>query len=143
MKRVIYPLYAAADEAKAKPILEALKAKGVTVRDGQADPNKGDVLLLFLSRNFHADGPEADTFFRLREGRKLIIPVNLDGCTPPDELQNALMARHALDGRKYGLDELAELIAKAADGEGKNRLPLILSAAAAVILLILGIVVLR
>ena len=50
MKRIIYPLYAAADEAKAKPILEALQAKGVAVRDGRANPGREDALLLFLSR---------------------------------------------------------------------------------------------
>ena len=58
MKRAIYPLYAPADESRVKPILDALEAKGVTVRT--ADPRKGDALMLFLSENLSADSPEAD-----------------------------------------------------------------------------------
>ena len=142
MKRAIYPLYAPADEGKVQPILTALKAKGVAVRDPQAKAGKGDALLLFLSGNFSAEGPEADDFFRLNVGRELVIPVNLDNTMPPETLQNALMARHTLNGAKYGPEELADRIAKAVKGDGKNRLPLILSIAAAVILLAVGAVVL-
>ena len=111
MKRAIYPLYAPADESRVKPILDALKKKGVAVR--AADPRKGDALMLFLSENVAADSPEADAFFRLNAGRALVIPVNLDGSTPPEELQRALMARHGLDGQKYGPEELADRIATA------------------------------
>lgn len=142
MKRAIYPLYAAADENKVRPILDALQKEGATVRDGGATPGREDALLLFLSKSVAADGPEADAFFRLNAGRALVIPVNLDGAAPPEALQNALMARHTLDGAKYGPQELAERIARAARGEGKNRLPLILSAAAAVILLVVGGIIL-
>ena len=140
MKRAIYPLYAPADESRVKPILDALKKKGVTVRG--ADPRKGDALMLFLSENVAADSPEADAFFRLNAGRALVIPVNLDGCTPPEELQRALMARHGLDGQKYEPEELADRIATAAMGDRRNRLPLILSLAAAVTLLVVGGIVL-
>ena len=73
MKRAIYPLYAPADESRVKPILDALKKKGVTVR--AADPRKGDALMLFLSENVAADSPEADAFFRLNAGRALVIPA--------------------------------------------------------------------
>ena len=139
MKRAIYPLYAPADANTVKPILDALKQEGVTVRDGGANIGKGDALLLFLSSGLQADSPAAETFFRYNEGRELIIPVNLDGCTPPADLQSALMARHSLDGRKYTGEEMASLIAKAL--EGKNRLPLILSVAAAAILLAVGILI--
>ncbi len=138
MKRAIYPLYAPADESRVKPILDALKKKGVAVR--AADPRKGDALMLFLSENVAADSPEADAFFRLNAGRALVIPVNLDGSTPPEELQRALMARHGLDGQKYGPEELADRIATAAMGDRRNRLPLILSLAAVALLLVGGIV---
>ena len=138
MKRAIYPLYAPADESRVQPILDALKKKGVTVR--AADPRKGDALMLFLSESLAADSPEADAFFRLNAGRTLVIPVNLDGCTPPEELQRALMARHGLDGQKYGPEELADRIATAAMGDRRNRLPLILSLAAVALLLVGGIV---
>ena len=138
MKRAIYPLFAAADESKARPILNALKARGVTVRDGKTDPGKEDALLLFLSGALQENDPAAEQFFRFNEGRALIIPVNLDGTTPPESLQNALMARHTLDGAKYGTEELADRIARAAKGDGKSKLPLILSVAAAVILLAVG-----
>ncbi|MBQ7754595.1 MAG: hypothetical protein IJR78_02555, partial [Clostridia bacterium] len=136
MKRAIYPLYAPADEGRVKPILDALQQKGVTVRTKA--PGKGDALVLFLSENLPAEGPETDAFFRLNAGRELVIPVNLDGSTPPEELQSALMARHALDGRKYGTAELADLIAKAVAGEKKSRLPLALALVAAAALLAVG-----
>ena len=136
MKRAIYPLYAPADEGRVKPILDALQQKGVTVRTKA--PGKGDVLVLFLSENLPAEGPETDAFFRLNAGRELVIPVNLDGSTPPEELQSALMARHSLDGRKYGTAELADLIAKAVAGEKKSRLSLVLSLIGAAALLAVG-----
>ena len=135
MKRAIYPLYAPADEGRVKPILDALEQKGVTVR---TSPGKGDALMLFLSKEVTADGPVADRFIRLNAGRELVIPVNLDGCPVPEELQSALMARHGLDGQKYGTAELADLIAKAVAGEKKSRLPLILSLLAAAALLAVG-----
>ena len=138
MKRAIYPLYAPTDESSVRPILDDLQKRGFTVRNGQAKAGKDDALLLFLSEAISAEGPEADAFFRLNAGRALVIPVNLDGCTPPKDLQNVLMARHALDGRKYGTAELTELIAKAAGGEKKNRLPLILSLLGMAALLIVG-----
>ena len=141
MKRAIYPLYAPADESKVRPILDAVQEKGVTVRDPGTNLGKGDALVLFLSRNVTAEGPEAEAFFRLNAGRALVIPVNLDGCTPPEELQNALMARHALDGRKYSVRELADLIAKAV-GTGSNRLPLVLSLIGAAALLLVGGIIL-
>ena len=138
MKRAIYPLYAPNDESSVRPILDELQKRGFTVRSGQAKAGKDDALLLFLSEAISAEGPEADAFFRLNSGRELVIPVNLDGCTPPKDLQNVLMARHALDGRKYGTAELTELIAKAAAGEKKNRLPLILSLLGVAALLVVG-----
>ena len=138
MKRAIYPLYAPNDESRVRPILDDLQKRGFTVRNGQAKAGKDDALVLFLSENISAEGPEADAFFRLNSGRELVIPVNLDGCTPPKDLQNLLMARHALDGRKYGTAELTELIAKAVGGEKKNRLPLILSLLGMAALLIVG-----
>ena len=81
MKRAIYPLYAPADESRVKPILDALGQRGVTVRS--AKPGKKDALMLFLSESLSADSPAVDDFFRLNAGRELVIPVNLDGCTPP------------------------------------------------------------
>ena len=143
MNRAIYPLYAPADEGKVTALLEALRQQGVTVRSAQEEPGKRDALVLFLSESIAADSPVLDTFFRLSAGRELVIPVNLDGCTPPEALQNALMARHALDGTKYSTQELAERIAVAPRSQRKSNLPLALSVAAALILLIVGGVILR
>ena len=139
MKRAVYPLYTPADESRVKPILDALKAKGVTVR--KDDPRKGDALVLFLSEAVKADSPVVDQFFRLNAGRELVIPVNLDGSTSPEELQNALMARHAIFAQRYAPAELAELIRKALPE--KRLLPLILSLAAVALLLVGGILLFR
>ena len=137
MKRVIYPLFAPADESKVLPILDALQKKGVSVRSRKAAAAKRDVLLLFLSQALTADSPEADEFFRLNAGRELVIPVNLDGSAPPEELQHALMARHAIFAQRYATEELSLRI-KEAVPETKP-LPLILSLAAALLLLAVGI----
>ena len=138
MKRAVYPLYAPADESRVKPILDALKAKGVTVR--KDDPRKGDALVLFLSEAVKADSPVVDQFFRLNAGRELVIPVNLDGCTPPEELQRALMARHAIFAQRYAPAELAELIRKALPE--KRPLPLILALLGAAAFLAVGAILL-
>ena len=138
MKRAVYPLYAPADESRVKPILDALKAKGVTVR--KDDPRKGDALVLFLSEAVKADSPAVDEFFRLNAGRELVIPVNLDGSTPPEELQNALMARHAIFAQRYAPAELAELIRKALPE--KRPLPLILALLGAAAFLAVGAILL-
>ena len=140
MKRAVYPLYAPADESRVKPILDALKAKGVTVR--KDDPRKGDALVLFRSEAVKADSPAVDEFFRLYAGRELVIPVNLDGSTPPEELQNALMARHTLDGRKYSAEELSDLVAKAVKGDKKSLLPLILTLIGSAAFLAVGTILL-
>ena len=121
-----------------KPILDALKAKGVTVR--KDDPRKGDALVLFLSEAVKADSPVVDQFFRLNAGRELVIPVNLDGSTPPEELQNALMARHAIFAQRYAPAELAELIRKALPE--KRPLPLILALLGAAAFLAVGAILL-
>ena len=140
MKRAIYPLYTSADESRVKPILQALKERNVPVHT--AAPRKGDALVLFLSENLGLDSPAVDRFFRLNAGRALVIPVNLDGCTPPEELQNALMARHGLDGTRYGTEELADRIAKATKGDKKSRLPLILALLGAAAVLVVGAIIL-
>ena len=62
MKRAIYPLYASADENTVKPILQALRDRNANVRDPRSKAGQGDALLLFLSKNVVADGPEADAF---------------------------------------------------------------------------------
>ena len=142
MKRTIYPLYAPTDADAVQPILDALSEKGCSLRNPKGSPRKEDALLLFLSESVSAKGPLAEAFFRLNAGRELVIPVDLDGSTPPLELQSALMARHTLDGQKYGSDELADRIARAVEVGRKNRLSLILSVAAATILMAAGGIVL-
>ena len=117
MKRAVYPLYAPADESRVKPILDALEAKGVTVR--KDDPRKGDALVLFLSEAVKADSPVVDQFFRL---------------------QNALMARHAIFAQRYAPAELAELIRKALPE--KRPLPLILALLGAAAFLAVGAILL-
>ena len=140
MKRAIYPLYATADESRVRPILEALRQQGVRVRETAAKVGKRDGLLLFLSENVSADSPTADAFFRLSVGRELVIPVDLDGSAPPEELHRALMARHTLDGRKYSAAELAGRIVSPL--RIRWKIAPLLAAAAAVILLTAAVIIL-
>ena len=82
MKRAIYPLYAPSDEGQVKPILNALAARGLTVRTG-AVPGKGDALVLFLSENLADNERVADDFSRdSRRGDACAQPLRVSLSLP-------------------------------------------------------------
>ncbi|MBR0081136.1 MAG: hypothetical protein IJP98_00195 [Clostridia bacterium] len=135
-QRNVYSLYHAQDEATVLPILAALRRAGLSVRDRAKAPKKGDAVLLFLSASVTAEAQETDAFLQL-DGRGFeTVPVNLDGCRPPQEIANALIAQHTILAERYGADELADKIKTAL--KKPNPLPWILIAAGAVVLLTLG-----
>ncbi len=131
MKQTICPLYVPADAEAVRPVLEALRKKGVTVREADK-PKRGDAVLLFLSENLSEDSPAAAQFFALRSKNATLIPVALDSSTPPELIKNALLARHMIIAERYSVDELAERIASAVGK--KSPLPWIIGIAGAAIL---------
>ena len=128
MKQTIYPLYTPADAEAVRPILDALRKKGVTVREAD-EPKRGDAVLLFLSENLKEDSPAAEQFFAVQAKTATLIPVALDGSTPPELIKNALLARHTIAAERYSAEELADRIASAV--RKKSRLPWIIGIAAA------------
>ena len=111
-KHSLHPLFAAEDEPIVRPILETLKEKGFSIGGGKA-PKKNDTVLFFLSKNLAEDSPVIDEFLRLDAQKLHIIPVNLDGATPPALIGNAMLARNTIFASRYSTQELSERIAEA------------------------------
>ncbi|MBR4906261.1 MAG: hypothetical protein IKZ44_05335 [Clostridia bacterium] len=132
MKQTICPLYAPADAEAVRPVLDALRKKGVPVRKTDK-PKRGDAVLLFLSENLKEDSPAAAQFFAIQSKTASLIPVALDESTPPELIKNALLARNTIAAERYSADELAERIASAV--AKKNRLPWIIGIAGAAVLI--------
>ncbi len=141
-KKKLFPLYAKTDETKVMPILDALKAQGFPVAGAGEEPRKGGVMLLFLTDHFQEDPTRMETFFRCDAKGIDAVPVNLDGTKPPEVIENALYSRNTIFAKRYSIGELASRIATAKPFEVTQKpLPIILAAAAAVLVLA-GLIVL-
>ncbi|MBR3179234.1 MAG: hypothetical protein IKF49_06925 [Clostridia bacterium] len=134
-QRTVYPLYCKENADAVRPILAALKKSGLSVQTGSA-PKDSDAVLLFLSSDLTSESEVTDTFLRCDSKGMEVLPVNLDGCTPPEVFQNALIARHSIMAERYGAEELAQKIKEAL--KKPSRLPWILLAAALVVLIGIG-----
>jgi hypothetical protein len=144
-KRTLYPLFAAADEQAVRPILDALKEKGFAV-DQENSPKKNGAVLFFLSKNLTDASPEIDRFLQLDAQKSEVIPVNLDGSTPPKLIENAIMARHTIFAERYTTKELVDRIADALKQPvaiASKTWKWIVAAAAVVLLAVVGIVLWR
>lgn len=140
-KRKLFPLYAPSDAEAARPILDALKARGFSVAEPGEEPGKGGVMLLFLTERLGDEGAVMDTFFGWDAKGVDTVPVNLDGSKPPELIENALYSRNTIFAERYSLEELSERIATAKPFErGKKPLPILLGAAA--VLVLAGVVLL-
>ncbi len=144
-KRTLYPLFAAQDEPTVRPILDALKKKGFAV--GKAhEPKKNDAVLFFLSKNLEETSPEIDAFLRFDAQKLDVIPVDLDGSTPPALIGNAIMARHSIAAGRYTTEELCDRISDAAKKPGAvspKTWKRIAAAGAIVLLAVIGVAVWR
>lgn len=144
-KQTLFPLFAAEDAGKVQPILDALKAKGFSIGSAEKTPKKGDTVLFFLSEKLTESSDVIDAFLRHDAGKREIIPINLDGSTPPALIENALMARNTIFAERYSAEELASRIADAL----KKPVPIavtklrkwLIAAAAVIVLAVVGIVV--
>ena len=144
-RRTLYPLFPAADEPIVRPLLDALKGKGFAV-DPEHSPKKNDAVLFFLSKNLEETSPEVDRFLQLDAQNCDVIPVNLDGSTPPALIENALMARNSIFADRYTAEELVDRIAGALKKPVAIASKLrkwIIAAAAVVLAAVVGIVLWR
>ncbi len=145
-KTTLIPLYAEADEPRVRPVLDALRQKRFSVSDDAQNPKTDGIVLFFLSENIGNDAAAIDRFLALDTRKAEIIPVNLDGSTPPAPIGNAIMARNTIFAERYSVEELAGRIAdaavKPAAAVSRTR-NWIIAAAAAAVLALVGIVLWR
>jgi Leucine-rich repeat (LRR) protein len=144
-KHTLYPLFTAEDEQSVRPILDALKNKGVSISEAPV-PKKNSAVLFFLSKHVTEESPVTDAFLRLDAQKLDVIPVNLDGSTPPKLIETAIMARNTIFAERYTLEELVDRIADALKKPVAIASKLrkwIIAAAAVVLLAVVGIVLWR
>ena len=139
-KKKLFPLFAEADKERVAPILDALRAKGFPIADESEMPKKSGVMLLFTSERLNEAITLMETFFANDAKGVETVPINLDGSTPPELLKNALYSRNTIFAERYSVEELAQRIATAKPFEAtKKPLPIILTAAAAALMIAGGI----
>lgn len=144
-KRMIHALYAQADEPRVRPILDALRAKGFATASAERAP-KNAAVLFFLSKNLTEQSQAVDDFLRLDARGAYSIPINLDGSTPPELIDNALLARNTIYAERYSTAELAARVADALKTPSVLRPKLagwLIAAAAAALLAVTVFVLIR
>lgn len=136
-------LSAEADRDALRPILDALKEKGLRVSAAEGSLKKGEILLAALSGHFYADGEKQKTLLEaLSTGAENVLPLKLDEAEIPEALMNALYTRNIImaDGRDASL--IAERVLSAIP-EKKSALPKLLIAGAAVLAVLAGLLIWR
>ena len=140
-KKVIHLLCGDADRAALQPVLDALRAKGLRV-SGEV-PGKNDLVLAALSETFYADKGKTEALLALvAAGAENVLPLQLDGTPIPDTIKNALYARNIIPAAERDAAHTAERIVDALPKQ-KSRLPLLLTAAALVLIAAVGLLVWR
>ena len=132
-------LSAEADKDALRPILDALKEKGLRISDAEGSLKKGEMLLAVLSGHFYADGEKQKTLLEaLSAGAENVLPLKLDEAEIPEALMNALYARNIIMAADRDASLIAERIL-AAVPEKKSALPKVLIAGAAVLVALAGL----
>ncbi len=131
-------LSAPADRKKLEPVLEALRARGLSISDMAGKPDKEDIVLAALTEEFYADSSLCGRLLSLiGEGARNILPLQLDGAAIPDALKNALYARNIIPAADREPGQIAERVISALP-QRKSRIPLLLVLCAAVLAVIAG-----
>ncbi len=126
------------DRTALQGILEQLRAKGIRISDADGSTGKKDTVLAVLSEAFYADREKTDQLLSLvGAGAENVLPLQLDTVKIPDTVKSALYARNIIPASGRDAAQIAERIV-AALPKKKSRLPGILIAAAAVLLLLAG-----
>ena len=127
------------DREALKPLLDALSAKGLRVLDSDGAPKKDETVLAALSAHFYADEKAQQQLLDLiGAGAENVLPLQLDDSPMPDKLKNAIYARNIIPAAGRDVALIAERIV-AALPKKKNPLPLVLSAAALVLIAVVGL----
>lgn len=139
-KRAAIKLLAAPeDQEKLQGVLKQLRAQGMRISAADGALGKKDIVLAVLSDRFYGDENLRSMLFQqLAVGAENILPLKLGETPVPEDIMNLLFARNIItaSGRDDAL--LAERILTAIP-EKKNTMPMILSAAAVVLLILGGI----
>lgn len=143
MDKKIRLLCADGDREAMASVVEQLGIKGLRVTELAEGANKKELVLAVLSEKFYADKSLMEKLLGLiGSGTENILPLQLDSAEIPDVIKNPLYSRNIISvpGRDASL--IAERII-AALPQKKSRLPVILSAAAVLILAIVGLLIWR
>ncbi len=137
-KKEIRLLCAEADRTALQPVLDALRAKGQHVTEGQSI-GKDDVVLAALSESFYADGGKAEALLDLvAAGAENVLPLQLDGAPIPDTVKNALYARNIIPAAGRDAAHTAQRILDALPKK-TSKLPLVFLAAALLLIAAVGL----
>ncbi len=134
-------LFAQADKAVLAPVLEALRAKGIKVSEG--NPEGDEILLAALSENFYADKSLTDALLAaVGKGGDKVLPLQLDNAAIPDDIKNAIYARNIISVGGRDADLVADRIIDALPAK-KSRLPVAFIAGGVVLLALVVFMVVR
>ena len=141
--RNIKVLFTEADRARLQPLFEELRAKGLRVQEAGDALKTSEAVLAVLSENAYADKKLIDRVLGLiGAGAEALLPLQLDGAPIPEAVMHALYARNIIFAAERDDKLIAERIVDALPKK-KNRLPLILSVAAAVFIAAAGLLIWR
>ena len=134
-------LFAEADRERLQPVLDALREKGLQLRETGKEPGRQAVVLAVLSEAFYADEALCERLLGLiGAGAENVLPLQIDSAPVPDTLKNAIYSRNIIPAEDRDAKLIAERIT-AALPKRKNRLPLLLGIGGAVLLIIAGILI--
>ena len=123
------------------PVLTSLRGKGIRIIESEKEFKSSDTVLAVLSEAFSKDPEKTDALLKLiGKGANNILPLKIDDAELPDALKNALFARNIIFSQGRDEEQIAERILSALPKK-KNRLPLILAAAGAAVLIAAAILI--
>ena len=141
MSNKVKLLASAGDRESLAPILAALGQRGIRAAENPGTIGKNDTVLAVLSERFYADeGLTGRLLSLVGSEAENILPLQLDDEPIPDALKNALYSRNIIPAAGRDAPLIAERIA-AALPQKRSRLPVILGAAALVLVAAVGLLV--
>ena len=139
-KRVAIRLLAAPEDRDAiQGIVQQLRTRGMRIAAAGGNLRKKDVVIAVLSDRFYADEAlRSQLFQQLAVGADTILPLKLGDSPIPEDIMNLLFSRNIIPVSGRDDAQVAERILDALP-EKKSHLPLLLSVAAVVLLLLGGL----
>jgi Leucine-rich repeat (LRR) protein len=138
-KRNIRILCADADRSALDPILSAMREKGFRISESTGKLRKNETVLAVLSEAFFKDSANSEKLLHLiGQGAEHVLPLRLDDSDLPENVSNALYARNIISASGREPEGIAQRMSDAIP-QKKSHLPIILTACAAVLLVLGGI----